>query len=182
MIQVNLLPWREQARKRKKNQFLILIAGSIIFTLSILFFIHMKLYYSYTDQTSVNALWQEAINEAQVALNLMSTQEQETNQIILQIKLLASLKKESFAPIIFLQELPALIPTTISITKIKYNSYDAKLYGVTLSEAEITKLQNNISKSPYFNTPELVSIDNDKDNKVNLKLFQVHLEQKKVMP
>jgi Tfp pilus assembly protein PilN len=142
----------------------------------------MKFYFSYSDQNNVNLLWQEAINEAQVSLNLMNAQELETNSLILQLKLLSELKSESYAAVTFLQELPTLIPPSVSLTKIKYDAYEARLYGITFSEAEITKMQNNISKSPYFNTPELTSIDNDKDNKTNLKLFQVHLVQKKATP
>ena len=178
MIQINLLPWREEARLRKKNQFGVGIIGSSCLGILIILFFHLYLSSINSEQNSINADLQAAIGKEQASLTQMSSEESEKEAITLQLHTIVDLYNESYQAVRLLNELTKLVPTTISLTKIKRNGNEITLMGVALSEDDVTHFMRDIAASPYFKQPVLSSINTEKNTSGNQRNFQLEVEQK----
>lgn len=177
-IQINLLPWREAARQRKKTQFIASLVACCISSFFVLMMCH--LYYSsiHSSQAEINSILQNEISQGQATLNEMSSQVAESRSVILQLHTIIDLYNESFRSVRFLSELTGLVPSNISLYKIKHDGDDITLTGVAVSEAAVTEFMQQIGKSPYFNQPVLSSISMDSDKMGAQKNFQIKLVQK----
>lgn len=177
-LQINLLPWREMSRQRKKTQFMASLAVTCAFSFFILLMFHF--YYSsiHSSQLQINNILQNEISQGQTMLNEMSSQEAESRAVILQLHTIIDLYNESFQTVRFLSELTSLVPSNISLYKIKHVGDDITLIGVAVSEEAVTNFMKQIGKSPYFNQPVLSSISMDSDKQGAQKNFQLNIVQK----
>lgn len=177
-LQINLLPWREAARQRKKAQFIASLVACCFSSFFVLMMCH--LYYSsiHSSQAEINSILQNEISQGQATLNEMSSQVTDSRAVILQLHTIIDLYNESFHTVRFLSELTGLVPSNISLYKIKHDGDDITLTGVAASEAAVTEFMQQIGKSPYFNQPVLSSISMDSDKMGAQKNFQLKLVQK----
>jgi type IV pilus assembly protein PilN len=181
MIQINLLPWREQMRQLKKTQFTTSLALCIILSLFILFVFHV--YYSSLagKQDGLNAILSTEINDEQNALNEMSSKEDEKKSIDVQLKFIINLYSESYNAIRFLNELVLMVPNSILLTQIRRNGNQITLTGLAKSENDVTQLLDYISRSPNFNQPTLSAINLENTSSDNsLRNFKLTFEQKEI--
>lgn len=179
MMQINLLPWREQARRVRKIRFVTALAVSAFAPLIFVLVIHMYLGRMANEQQDVNDVLQAAISQEQSILNEMSSKEEETQSIDIQLKFIINLYNESYHAVRVLKELVSLVPSDIFIAQIKRNGDTVTLSGMANSENDVTQLMHSISESPYFDQPALISIALAKaSNSVNSRRFIIKFDQK----
>ena len=178
MIQINLLPWREQRRQIKKTQFVTSLALCVILSLSILFVFHFHFSSVASEQENLNATLSTAIAEEQSALNEMSSKEDERKSIDVQLKFIIDLYNESYNAVRFLNELVLMVPNSILLTKVKRNGNQITLTGMAKSEKDVTQLLDYISQSPNFKQPTLSSINLENTSSDNSRNFKLTFEQK----
>lgn len=178
-MQINLLPWREQARQFKKARFrLALVTFAIIPAFFILLF---HLYYSavLNHQLAINNILQDAISKEQTILNQMSSEEAAQQDADTQLRFLMNLYKESYDAVRVLNDLVSLVPPSIFVTQIRRNGDEITLTGIADEEDDISDLMHGIAHSAYFNQPVLVSIALESDKQlVNMRRFKLKFEQK----
>lgn len=177
MIQINLLPWREQMRQVKKTQFITSLVSSVLISLIILAIFHFHYSSIASEQNDINAMLSAAISEEQSALNEMSSREDEKKSVDVQLEFIINLYNESYSAVRFLNELVTLVPNTILLQKIKRNGNQITLTGLAVAESDITQLLDEVSKSPDFNQPTLSSINLEK-NTGDSRGFKLMFEQK----
>ncbi|VVC77064.1 hypothetical protein AQUSIP_23910 [Aquicella siphonis] len=179
MIQINLLPWREQARRIKKAQFVSALTISVCVPLILILIIHLHLSRVAKVQQEVNATLQSAISQEQSVLNEMSSKEGEKQATDIQLRFIIDRYNESYHAVRVLNELVSLVPPDIFISQIKRNGNAITLSGLANNEDEVTHLIQSIAESPYFNQPVLVSIALAKNPKTaNRRRFILKFDQK----
>jgi len=177
-MQINLLPWREEARQIKKMQLMVSLGLSCLISLFILLLFHIHYSTAFSRQNALNAMLSAAINEEQSKLNEMSNAESEAGSTEVQLKFIIDLYNENYRAVRLLNDLVSLVSTTISITELKRSGSQITLSGMAKSEDDVTELMKNIAKSPYFNQPALLSINSGKNSDENAKNFSLMFEQK----
>jgi type IV pilus assembly protein PilN len=123
-------------------------------------------------------MYSTVINEDQNKLNQMSSSEEEKKSVDIQLKFIIDLYNESYNAVRFLNELVNLVPNSISIVRVKRNGNEITLTGIAESEHDITRLLDDITKSPYFNQPTLSSINTDNKSSEGSRKFELMFEQK----
>jgi type IV pilus assembly protein PilN len=189
MIQVNLLPWREETRKAKKKRFITIFASFICLAFLILIILHIFLSGANRHQQQLNDYLQSEITNEQTALNQINNQEDEMRSIEANLRLIISLYAKSFRAIKLLNELVTIIPPNISIVKVARTDNMITLSGIAQSDSEVTLFMQDIAKSPIFNQPVLTEISGENGqpngatseenpNASNKKLFMLNVVEK----
>lgn len=178
MIQINLLPWREEARQIKKKQFITSLVLGCIISLLILLVFHVHYSHAASRQNVLNAMISTAISEEQLLLNEMSAKANEAMATETQLKFIMDLYNENYRAVRLLNEMVMLVPDTISVQEIKRNGNEITLTGIAKSEDDVTQLMKEITNSPYFNQPTLLSINVGKGSNENARNFNLMFEQK----
>lgn len=178
MIQINLLPWREQARQVKKMRFIIALSSSVILTFLIIVGIHAYFSRAISIQQKRNAFIQSEIDQEQAKLEKLQTLKKEHLAIESQLRLIAKWRTENFQAVRLLNELINITPRTIFITKLTRASNIVTITGKAQSNAQVTYFMKEIANTFIFKQPSLTEISKEKSNKKGEGYFQLKVEQK----
>jgi type IV pilus assembly protein PilN len=181
MLQFNLLPWREQARKANRTRFITAAIGFFIIALLIVITLHFFYSSRLNHQQNINQFIQAEIDNEQAFINDLNKQKGEKTSIENKMRLLMNLYHENFQLIRFFNELTPLVPNSIMIMKITHTPNTIVLNGKADSDADVTNFMQMLSKNPVINQPELSSIDSQKDLEDNAtvkKFFELTMKLK----
>lgn len=159
MILINLLPHREAARKRRKDQFIASVAASALLGVA---------------AAGGIFAWYQSQMDAQRARNAYLTQE--TAKLDEQIKDIAGLRTEILrlkarqtavenlqsdrnTPVHLLAELVSSIPDGVYLVSMKQDNQSVQMSGVAQSQERVSELLRNLStQSKHLTRPELIEI------------------------
>lgn len=178
MIQINLLPWRENERKRKKIRTGSLALLMILLSLFVILIFHLHYRSLYRAQKNINEGLHAAISSDQTGLNAYKTKQDEMDDVVSQLKIIMGLYKKSYQTVTFLNKLPQLIPDTVTLTKILREGNNITFNGMAVSENDITHFMQNLSQSPDFYQPVLISTQFQTGKTNNYRNFQIQVVQK----
>jgi len=176
MIQINLLPWRQQARLAKKKRLISAAIVFAVFTLFIILLCHLYISAHLNQAEESTNYLQAQINQEQIALNDMSNQEQERNTVKSQLYFIKNLIIKNYRTVGLLNELIKVVPTNITINRIIRSGSSIAISGIANSDEDITLFIQALAKSSYFKQPTLTLI-NQKSTSGN-KEFEIGVEQR----
>lgn len=158
MIQINLLPWREQARQVKKQNFVWALAATIFISLIVIGIIHFYLSNIDSIQQEENSYLQTVLSQEQIKLTDLQKRKQNAFIIEFQLRFLIGLKKASFKVVKILTELEKIIPPTVSLNSLSKSGKTILLTGEAQTDLDITHFMENIKNAKDFKHPILSEI------------------------
>ena len=179
MIQINLLPWREQSRKAKKKRFIFVYIAFICLAFLALIAGHIYLDGMIHYRTKLNDILQAEITTQQDELNNFNTKATEMRDVQDNLKSIIGLYNRNFNAIRLLNELVNLIPRNVMLDKVIRNNDMITMSGIAQSDSDVTLFMQDISKSPIFNQPVLTGITSHKEGTTSsARMFQLNVQQK----
>ena len=177
MIQINLLPWREQMRKRKQNRFGIvaMIAAGLGLLSSIFFHLHYAS--KIGSQLKRNEMLQNVVNEETAHLNDLNKQKKELVDVDNQLHFIYALRESSYRAVRVLNEISIANPDTVTLYKLVRSGPNIQVFGKAKSNLQVTQFMENIEKSNYFSQPVLTEISGKENDGSNVRDFQLKVEQ-----
>lgn len=159
MILINLLPHREAARKKQKDQFFTQLAlsamlggiiGGVVFT-----------WYQgqISDQQSRNAMLQQEISRLDEEIKDIAGLQKEIASLRARQTAVEDLQADRNLPVHLLDELVAQLPDGIYLKTMKQEGQNVLLTGVAQSQERVSELLRNLgNESPWLTRPELIEI------------------------
>ncbi|MBV9574997.1 MAG: PilN domain-containing protein [Gammaproteobacteria bacterium] len=178
MIQVNLLPWRQEARKIKKARLTIL---AIVFAGIALFFIiacHLYLHNELSLQLQINQYLQTELTSEEAMLTSVDAQQQKKKSLEQQLNYIIQLYAQNYQTVQLLNELTTLLPSTISLEKVVKKVNHITFEGTAPSAAEVTLFIQQIGKSAILTQPVLSMLSSEKIGNEMKRSFQITMIQK----
>lgn len=159
MILINLLPHREIARKRRKDQFNLgllfsVLAGAL---LAVLVFTWFQAQIS--DQQDKNQMLKTEITKFDAQIKDIAGLEAEIAALLARQQAVENLQSDRNMPVHLLTELVQQLPEGVYITSLQQNGQNIVLLGVAQSNERVSELLRNLAnRSPWLAGPELVEI------------------------
>jgi len=178
MIQINLLPWREQSRKAKKKRFIFVYIAFMCLAFLAVIAAHIYLSGMIHYRMKLNDILQAEITTQQDALNNFNTKATEMRDVQDNLKSIIALYNRSFHAIKLLNELVNLIPPNVMLDKVLRNNDMITMSGIAQSDSDVTLFMQDIAKSPIFNQPVLTEITSHKGASSAARMFQLNVQQK----
>lgn len=175
MVQINLLPWRDQKRQQQKMQFFIALGGAVGITLALIVLMHFYLASHLSAQQARNDFLQTKITQLQTELAQLKKNEEEEMEVNKQLHAILNFQKQSMQAVELLATLTKIIPATISLNNLVFEGNTVALQGVAKSDLEITHLMKTMSDSALFTHPVLTSISAKKNAEMNERLFVLNV-------
>lgn len=181
MININLLPWRDDARIENKRQFAILAVATALVGVILIAVIHLTLSEKIARQEQRNNFLTENISSFSTEINLLKSLQKEKQQLLQSLNLIQDLHDSKFRVVRILDEVARLVPNQVHLTKILRT--DSKIYfeGTASSNEKITLLMKKINELNWLNNPELNEIEVDA-NVPSLKHFKLMTQEKAIAP
>lgn len=159
MILVNLLPHREAARKRRRENFYASLGAAAVAGGLIAGAAFAWLQTQISDQQDKNGLLQAEIKKLDNEIKEISTLQAEISALQARQKAVEDLQGDRNMPVHLLNELVRQMPDGIYVTNMKQEDRVVTLQGMAQSNERVSELLRNLgNNSPWLLKPELVEI------------------------
>jgi type IV pilus assembly protein PilN len=159
MILINLLPHREVARKLRRDQFNVSLAGSVLLGFLIAGLVFLWYQSQITGQQDRNQLLKSEITRFDLQIKDIAGLEGEISALRARQQAVEDLQADRNLPVHLLTELVAQLPDGVYVASMRQESQIVTLQGVAQSNERVSELLRNLANNtPWFSKPELVEI------------------------
>lgn len=178
MSDINLLPWREAARKQKKLKFYTLFITSVITTLLFLLIIKITMEKQIATKKTIRLHLDQEMVHLHKQLSEVHNLKKRNDILLSKAKRMVQLQYSRSINILFWNEIVRVLPPEIYLTHIEKQESKIVIAGQSSTERDIMQLVKNIKNSNLLTDPQLVEeqVGNQKINKN--KKFQIVFKQK----
>jgi len=178
MSGINLLPWREEARKKSQQNFVISIVGAVAIGVVVI-----GAGYTYMDgriayQEERNAYIQTEIDNLDKAIAEIKTLDANRKALLDRIAVIERLQSTRPGIVHLFDEMVNALPKGLYLTQLKQKDSKIKLVGKAESSARVSSYMNRLNSSPWLSSSDLNTIQVDSENgKNNLRYFSLNVTQ-----
>lgn len=176
MIRVNLLPWREERRKARRQQFFAL-AGVVAATAAVIWFLGYGAINGYISaQDGKNAFLKSEIALLDKDIQEIQRLKDQTDSLLSRKRIIESLQANRTETVHLFNELVRQVPDGIYLKSIKQTGDKINLIGYAQSNARVSTLMRNLEASPITEKPDLVEIKAETVNNKRLSQFSLNFK------
>ncbi|MGZ5031593.1 MAG: PilN domain-containing protein [Usitatibacter sp.] len=158
MIRVNLLPHREEKRKRRQQQFGVLAGIAAVLGLLVAAGVWVFLD-SQVSQQQANVNYMKAeISKLDKQIEEIRKIREETASLLAKKQVVEGLQSNRSEPVQLLDQLLRQLPEGVFLKQVKQSGPKVNIVGYAQSNARVSTLMRNLGASPYLENPELVEI------------------------
>jgi type IV pilus assembly protein PilN len=185
MIRVNLLPHREEKRKRRQQQFLGLAVFSVLVGALVAGAVWFFLDQQVQQQQANVAYMKSEIAKLDKQIEEIRKIREETAALLAKKQVVEGLQSNRSEPVQLLDQLLRQLPEGIYLKAIKQTGVKVNVLGYAQSNARVSTLMRNLGASPYLENPELVEIkavllNNDPNKRVNEFSMNISVKRAKL--
>ncbi|MDO9228340.1 MAG: PilN domain-containing protein [Syntrophales bacterium] len=157
MIKINLLPYREKAKKENLQRQIIILSGTLVLFLLIILAVH--LYFS----MSISGM-ETKIREADARLAVLNKKvgdiegfKRDKKELEQKLGVINSLERNRLFPIRMLDELNLLVPSKEAwLEKITQKGQELRIEGVARDNGTVARFMKSMEKAGFIQSVELV--------------------------
>jgi type IV pilus assembly protein PilN len=159
VILINLLPHREAARKRRRDIFHVLLAGSALAGGLISGAVFLWFQAAISLQQDTNTLLGTEINKLDAQIKDIAGLEAEIKALRARQQAVEDLQSDRNLPVHLLTEIVNQLPDGVYIAKLTQVDQLVSINGVAQSNERVSELLRNLANNtPWFTKPELLEI------------------------
>lgn len=159
MILINLLPHREEARKRKRERFQITLFVSFLAGIAIAGGLYGVLQTLIENQRARNAFLETEIKGLDGQIKEIASIEDEIAALRARQTAVEDLQSDRNLPVHLLNQLVLQLPDGVYLTSVKQAGQVVTMQGMAQSNERVSEMLRNLSSNtPWFSKPELVEI------------------------
>jgi type IV pilus assembly protein PilN len=160
MPRINLLPWRESERKRKRQEFLFAAGGTIVLALLLGFVVKWQFESAIDRQNERNQLLTSEIAQLDKQITEILGLEQQKQRLLARMQVIEQLQRSRPEAVHLLDQLARTLPDGVYLTSIKQADRRVQLKGVAQSSTRVATFLRNIDASPFLQDPSLEVLEN----------------------
>jgi len=159
VILINLLPHREAARKRRRENFYALLGASAVAGALIAGAAYIWFETQIASQESKNAFLKTEITKLEAEIKEISTLQAEIAALSARKQAVEDLQGDRNLPVHLLNELVRQLPDGVYLTSMKQDNQAVTLQGMAQSNERVSELLRNLgNNSPWLVKHELIEI------------------------
>jgi type IV pilus assembly protein PilN len=155
MARINLLPWREEARKERQRQFLYSLMGTLVLGAILVLIIGLFFDQRISYQEARNQQIQIEINRLQQRINRIAELEKTRDRLLSRKQVIESLQASRSLTVELLDKLAKTIPVGVTLATVRQQGSNLTLMGTSQSNARVSAYLQSLEKMDLFVNPEL---------------------------
>jgi type IV pilus assembly protein PilN len=164
MANINLLPWREWERERKKKEFLAQIGGVLVLGIVLVVGAGQVLDASIENQDGRNQFLQGKIKVLDERIAEIRTLRKQREDLLARMRVIQQLQGNRPVIVRVFDELVQTLASGVHYDRLSMQGTLLSLNGVAESNNRISALMRNVDNSEWFTQPNLKSIKEDPTN------------------
>ena len=164
MPSINLLPWRQALRQRRKKEFFIGTVASIALAALVALLAHLTVSSMIDSQHRRNDLLKAEIVELDKAIEQIVALEEQKDRMIARMEVIDTLQSSRPEVVKLFDQVVATLPEGVYLTSVKQSGRKIEFNGVAQSSTRVSAFMRNIDASETLSAPELKVIQTGKDS------------------
>ncbi|MDX3775618.1 PilN domain-containing protein [Chromatiaceae bacterium AAb-1] len=173
---INLLPWREEARKRLRQRYLRLLTGIALCCLSAMAVFNSLVHAQIAELQTDNAVLHNTVAELQVSYQEHLTIQQQNDSLQQQIAELSGLYSRRYRAAAVISEIARVVPDELALNMLELKQDQLLLSGQSDRHLMIAELLKQTEASAFFATVSPESIQAEKPGGRHLNRFRIRLK------
>jgi type IV pilus assembly protein PilN len=155
MARINLLPWREEARRERQRQFLYSLMGTLVLGAILVLIVGLFFDQRISHQESRNQQIQVEINRLEQRIARIKELENTRNRLLSRKQIIESLQASRSLTVELLDKLAKTIPVGITLTSVRQQGTRLTLLGTSQSNSRVSAYLQELDEMDLFVRPEL---------------------------
>ena len=157
-VRINLLPHREERRKRARQHFGVLAGLAAVVGIAIVGAMHIINAQRIDAQSDRNAFLKSEIAKLDKQIDEIKKLRDEIAALLARKQVIETLQADRAQTVHLLDELVNVMPEGVYVRSFRQRGLRVNLVGYSQSSARVSTLMRNIDASPWLERPELVEI------------------------
>jgi len=176
---INLLPHREERRKRARQHFMVMAGIAAAVGLGIVAMIHVFYADRIDTQNGRNEFLKREAAQLDKEIDAIKALKEEIAQLIARKTAIESLQSDRAHTVHLLDQLVRQMPEGVYLKSVKQKGMGVNVVGYAQSNARVSTLMRNIESSQWLQSPRLVVITADTVDKKRVSQFTLDLALKR---
>lgn len=155
MPRINLLPWREELRQKRKKEFLLALLGAVLVGGLISYGYKLTVQAQIANQNSRNALLRTEIAALDKQIDEISGLEAQKQRLLARMKIIDQLQRSRPEVVHLFDELVNTLPDGVYLTGVSQTGARIQIKGSAQSSTRVSALMRNIDDSKWLKNPGL---------------------------
>jgi len=178
MAKINLLPWREELRKQKQQEFAFMSGGAAVIAGLVVLLAHLHVDGLITDQINRNAFLEKEIEILDQRIGRIKELEKLKADLLARMNVIQELQRSRPESVHLMDEMVRTLPDGVFLSKFNQKGKGLSMNGVAQSNARVSDYMRNIDSSDWLANPKLDQIRTTEENRRRLANFQLQGKQK----
>ena len=177
MPRINLLPWREELRQKRKKDFVTAVFGAVLMG-GLLAYGYKLTVQSWTSaQNARNQILTREIAELDQQIEEIDGLENQKERLIARMQIIDQLQRSRPEVVHLFDELVSTLPEGVFLTEVKQNNARVEIAGSAQSSTRVSALMRNIDASEWLKNPGLDVVETTESGPGRNAQFQIFAEQ-----
>ncbi len=177
MARINLLPWRAELRKQRRNEYLSIVGAFAALAVLVWGGIHFHFKERIEFQNERNDYLRKEISSLDKKIKEIQELEKEKDRLIARMKAIETLQSSRPIVVHIFDELVEALPDGVYLKEVTQNGSAITLKGVAESNARVSSFMRNIEKSQWLKDPKLEIIQSSDDSGRRIANFTLRMTQ-----
>jgi len=174
-IRINLLDWRAERRRQRKQRFLSILGLSAAASLALVVVGYLSMSAAVSHQQARNQYLTQQIAELDKQIKEIQELEKVKQNLLARMRVIEQLQQNRSATVHFFDEIINTLPDGVYLTSIKQSAQLVTIDGVAESNGRISSYLKNLDASPWFKDPKLVVIKTSDKSKLRASEFTLQV-------
>lgn len=158
MATINLLPWRQELRKQRQQEFIAILMAVAVVAVALVLFSHMALSKQVGDQEERNQYIKSEVSKLDGQIKEIDALQKRRDELLSRMKVIQDLQGRRPVIVRVFDELVRVIPDGVFVTSLSRTGDGFTMGGVAESANQISNLMRNLDASPWFKNPVLSTV------------------------
>jgi type IV pilus assembly protein PilN len=159
MPAINLLPWRAELRKKRRNQFYMGLGGAVAGAGLVVLFGGLIMGWIIDNQKERNELLTQEIAELDQRIKEILDLEQSKQRLLARMEIIEQLQRSRPEIVHVFDQIVRTLPEGVYLTAVKQTGPQLEIKGAAESNTRVSALMRNIDKSGWLTEPDLQVVE-----------------------
>lgn len=178
---INLLPHREERRKRARQHFYVLAGGTAMVGVLIVFAVHVFYARKIDAQAERNAFLKSEMAKLDKEIAEIEELKSRIQALLARKQVIETLQSDRAQTVHLLDELVRQMPEGVYLKSISQKGLSVNVLGYAQSNARVSTLMRNIDASTWLERPVLVQVNAATIDKRRVSEFNMYFSVKRAV-
>lgn len=178
MAHINLLPWREELAKQKKQEFAFSAGGGVVVAALVVLLVHFHVDGLIMNQNQRNAFLENEIKILNDRIGRIQQLEAMKDNLLARMNVIQELQRSRPESVHLLDELVRTLPDGVYLKSFEQRGKGLAMVGAAQSNARVSDYMRNIDSSEWFTGPRLDLIKTTEIDRRRIANFTLRGSQK----